>query len=705
MMVQKPKANRDSQGKSLGLLALVLIVAVLLPLTIGLVANRQDGPSSPEPVTQNTSSEDGSGAPAVDVTPDWPLSTDNLICFTDNASGSGADGQTTLSYAWYKDSVLQPQLTGSVVNSSYTTRGEVWKCVVTARDGAGAISTAFDEVTIHNTPPTAPAVDVTPDLPTATDSLLCSVIVPSTDADGDTVTYACAWYKNGVLQSELNGDSVNASYAGEGITWRCVVTASDGAGGTATAYDQVGTPPAARDPGTLETLFEYGTAWRWLSNDSGSASARAQIIAACQDSGINTILVAMDQSLWSWMTDNPATVAANMKIFADSGINLYASWNNSQDYISAGWDDMVDGHSMHQFIDLILGWNYNHPDPDQKWKGIHFDLEPLDTAHGGGTDAVNEAHLELVATTFTAMRVHTVDGETIDDQGLPVMMFADARYGTTLCAPAWGRVLNLIDVAQIEHYRWGGEGYDDGIAFPVAYAANVLANTVEMNRYFTVCVSCDELPKNYELADPYYSCFQKGREFYNAQKAALAAYYSEAYPAYYRGQDNYHWSGGLYAYYAITRVTSYPTGTKSPPDTLTISYSTFRLNERYDNRVFGVQMEFRDSAGTITETNQIIDIQQGYSPTNRTISVTIPADAANGAASVRLTLWAVSWTDENYYDKLWYGDYSGHQSELLAMTMDQLAATTTGPKGTLQGKRSTFFILQDFGWQSGITLT
>ena len=328
---------------------------------------------------------------------------------------------------------------------------------------------------------------------------------------------------------------------------------------TATAYTNY---PAARDPGTLETLFEYGTAWRWLANDSSSAVARAQIMADCQDFGINTILVAMDSSLWGWMTDNPDPVAASMKIFADAGINLYASWNNSQDYISAGWDDMLGGHSIHQFIDLVLDWNYNHTDPDQKWKGIHFDLEPLSTAHGGGTDAVNEAHLELVASTFTTMRAHTVNGETIADQQLPVMMFADARYGTTLCAPVWGQVLSLIDVAQIEHYRWGGEGYADGIAFPVAYAANVLAKTIEMNRYFTVCVSCDELPKNSELADPYASCFQKGRSFYNAQKAALATYYAAAQPTYYRGQDNYHFAGGFYAYYGISEVTSYPSGTK-----------------------------------------------------------------------------------------------------------------------------------------------
>ena len=70
-------------------------------------------------------------------------------------------------------------------------------------------------------------------------------------------------------------------------------------------------------------------------------------------------------------------------------------------------------------------------------------------------------------------------------------------------------------------------------------------------------------------------------------------------------------------------------------DILTINYPTRRQTDRYTHRVFGIQMELKDSAGTITKTNQIIDCIDGET-TNRTISVTVPAGAADGAAEVGL---------------------------------------------------------------------
>ena len=136
-----------------------------------------------------------------------------------NVASSDADGDTiTYTYAWYKDSVLQTGLTAVTVNSSYTARGETWKCVVTVSDGAGGSAGSFDEVTISsgNSPPSAPAVAISPTLPTTTDSLVCSIVTPSSDADGDPLTYAYAWYKDGVLQTGLTGNTVDASYTTRG---------------------------------------------------------------------------------------------------------------------------------------------------------------------------------------------------------------------------------------------------------------------------------------------------------------------------------------------------------------------------------------------------------------------------------------------------------------------------------------------------------
>ena len=51
-----------------------------------------------------------------------------------------------------------------------------------------------------NDPPTAPVVDVTPELPLTTDDLVCTITTQSTDPDGDTITYTYQWYKDGALQ-------------------------------------------------------------------------------------------------------------------------------------------------------------------------------------------------------------------------------------------------------------------------------------------------------------------------------------------------------------------------------------------------------------------------------------------------------------------------------------------------------------------------
>jgi len=174
-MQHNPKVNMQGQRKSrrtLGLLALGLVVAILLPLTIGLVVYTGGDSPSAEPVSAKTSSKETSAVTAVNITPDWPACTDDLVCSVNYISTSR--GQTTISYAWYKNGVLQSQLTGTTVDSSYTAKGETWKCTATIkviRSGRTKTSTNSDEVTIQNSPPTAPVVDVTPELPTSKDGL------------------------------------------------------------------------------------------------------------------------------------------------------------------------------------------------------------------------------------------------------------------------------------------------------------------------------------------------------------------------------------------------------------------------------------------------------------------------------------------------------------------------------------------------------
>jgi formylglycine-generating enzyme required for sulfatase activity len=78
-----------------------------------------------------------------------------------------------------------------------------------------------------NTPPSTPIVVIAPSAP-ATDALLtASVTTASTDADGDAVTVAWTWLKDGVATA-FTGPTVPATATTKGETWTARATPSDG---------------------------------------------------------------------------------------------------------------------------------------------------------------------------------------------------------------------------------------------------------------------------------------------------------------------------------------------------------------------------------------------------------------------------------------------------------------------------------------------
>ena len=223
-VMRRTSGNRGVIRHSMRLaLSIVLVVACVLPA--GCIFKVSDNISP--------------FAPAIAVYPSQPDTTDDLHCLIISPSVDPDGDTVTYSYGWYKDGTLQPELTGDSVNSEYTAGGEVWRVEATGSDGITGSATGSDELTIsdevsigggdtYNSPPTAPVVKVIPELPATADDQLCSIVTPSTDSDGDAVTYTYQWYKDGVLQDGLSTNKVDSSYTAENQVWKCVVTASDG---------------------------------------------------------------------------------------------------------------------------------------------------------------------------------------------------------------------------------------------------------------------------------------------------------------------------------------------------------------------------------------------------------------------------------------------------------------------------------------------
>lgn len=170
-------------------------------------------------------------APAVSVSPEAPLTTDDL---TGSASGADdADGDSiSYQYKWYKKTGgadwTDAGVTETTVPSSDTAKGEQWKLAARAvADGVAGPWAESSPVTIADTAPTAPDVSVSPEAPLTSDDLMGRAS-GSDDIDGDAVSYEYKWYKkNGAdwLDSGLTGTTVPSNETAKDEQWKLAARA------------------------------------------------------------------------------------------------------------------------------------------------------------------------------------------------------------------------------------------------------------------------------------------------------------------------------------------------------------------------------------------------------------------------------------------------------------------------------------------------
>ena len=139
--------------------------------------------------------------------------------------------------------------------------------IVTVRatdpEGLWGEATVTFTVIPKDLPPTTPTVVINPSNPLSNDDLSCLIQIGSSDPDGNPITYAYSWFKNGIAALVIV-PTMPASETTAGDEWTCQVVANDGALDSVPGEDtvtignqspSVATATLDPDPGYEDTTF------------------------------------------------------------------------------------------------------------------------------------------------------------------------------------------------------------------------------------------------------------------------------------------------------------------------------------------------------------------------------------------------------------------------------------------------------------------
>lgn len=169
----------------------------------------------------------GNSAPSIASVVIGPANPTAAVTITASISGwFDADGDAPgYRHQW--------RVRGSAVSSASTltgasfAKGDDIQLFVTPFDGSQeGLTVVSNIITAINTPPTPPVVVIHPAPAVAADDLTCAVAQASTDADGDTISVAFVWTRDGTAAATTAIVSSASTLAGE--LWTCTVTPNDG---------------------------------------------------------------------------------------------------------------------------------------------------------------------------------------------------------------------------------------------------------------------------------------------------------------------------------------------------------------------------------------------------------------------------------------------------------------------------------------------
>ncbi len=183
---------------------------------------------------------------------------------------SDPDGDVlSYSYTWYVSGVpISSFPTISGVTSFE--KGDTIYLEVSASDGEdSSLPVVSETITVLNTPPTGPTVEVTPTDPvTGEEGIVCSMAGEGDDVDGDDLTYTISWLRDGEEWTGVTSttvevdDTIEPETLKSYETWTCVITPNDG--------ESDGTP--GTESAEVQTIFSG-----WETVDVSLADADLKI--------------------------------------------------------------------------------------------------------------------------------------------------------------------------------------------------------------------------------------------------------------------------------------------------------------------------------------------------------------------------------------------------------------------------------------------
>lgn len=189
-----------------------------------------DGTDESDPISADVTLRNAPPVAYVELSPAEPHARSTILAM---ASGEDADDDPlTFDYSWTINGVELSTTAPELLPGTVRRDDEVMVRVV-ARDGRTLSEPAFDTVTVLNSPPTLPEIAIDPPNPTVVSDFVCAIVVPSTDADRDPISYLFTWFRNGEVWTGATattahpGDTILADATVEGERWACEASATD----------------------------------------------------------------------------------------------------------------------------------------------------------------------------------------------------------------------------------------------------------------------------------------------------------------------------------------------------------------------------------------------------------------------------------------------------------------------------------------------